>query len=156
MGGEHVPGSDAERGDDGPDVRPLAERSAPVDGRQPDPSRSLPEIRVRHIGLHVGGGPNDDETRHPILRAFEAHTERFLRCYRQVDHPLRGGIYGVDLYVAARGGTPEVRATRQKLGPEAFDACMMDAFREVRLPPPPRATVVSYSLRFDVLDGADE
>lgn len=111
---------------------------------------------MRHIGLHIGGGPNDEATRRPILRAFEAQVERFLWCYRQVDHPLRGGIYGVDLYVPARGGAPEVRATRQKLGPEAFDACMMDAFRQVRLPPPPRPTVVSYSLRFDVLDGTNE
>lgn len=135
---------------------PLAERRAPVDGRQPDPSRSLPEIRVRHIGLHVGGGPNDEATRRPILRAIEAHERRFLGCYRQVDRPLRGGIYGIDLYVAGRGGSPEVRATRQKLGSEAFDACMQGAFREVRLPRPPRPTVVSYSLRFDVLDGAGE
>lgn len=149
------PGDDSVRG--GPHEHaaggvPLAERPAPVDGREPDPARGLPEISIRHIGLHVGGGPNDDATRQPILRAFEQRTQEFLWCYRQVERPLRGGVYGVDLYVPAAGGNPEVRATRQRLGSPEFQECMGKAFQGVNLPRPPRATVVSYSLRFDVAD----
>ena len=113
-----------------------------MDGRAADPTRGLPEVSVRHIGLHVGGGPNDEATRRPILRALEQQTQEFLWCYRQVDHPLRGGVYGVDLYVPTRGGNPEVRSTRQKLGPAEFEACMGRAFLGASLPRPPRATVV--------------
>lgn len=109
---------------------------------------------MRHIGLHVGGGPNDDATRRPILRALETQERRVLECYRLVERPLRGGVYGADLFVPGSGGTAQVRATRQKLGAEDFDACMRAALAQVRFPKPPRPTVVSYSLRFDVVDPA--
>lgn len=130
----------------------LAARPAPIDGRAADPAAGLPEVSIRHIGLHVGGGPNDDATRKPILRAVEGHFTRFLRCYTLVDRPLVGGVYGLDLHVPAAGGRAEVKATRQKLGSPEFDGCMVEAFRQVRFPRPPRPTVVSYSLRFDVTD----
>ncbi len=124
----------------------------PLDGRRPEPKRGLPEIRVRHIGMHIGGGPNDGETKRPFLRAIEARNERFLGCYRQVDRPMAGGTYGVDLYVGRRGKSPEVRGARQRLGDSDFESCMNDAFRSVDFEPPGKPTVLSYSLRFDVID----
>jgi hypothetical protein len=160
VGGPGQPGRDAPS-QAGPSstqkgVEPLAWRAAPVDGREPNPQAALPEVTVRHIGLHIGGGPNDEPTRRPVLRAIEKNQQRFLWCYRQVERPLLGGVFGVDLYVGSRGGAPEVRSTRQKLGSDGFEGCMVAAFREVSFPKPPRPTVLSYSLRFDVSDSTQK
>jgi hypothetical protein len=151
---ETSPDSGAATEEAGSASEAIARRPAPVDGREPRPNAALPEIRVRHIGLHIGGGPNDEPTRRPILRAIEAQERRVLGCYRLVERPLRGGVYGADLFVPGAGGAAQVRATRQKLGAEDFDACMRKALEQVRFPKPPRPTVVSYSLRFDVVDAS--
>jgi hypothetical protein len=114
-------------------------------------------VRVRHIGMHIGGGPNDDDTKKPFLKAIEARNQKYLGCYRLVKNPLQGGTFGVDLFVNAAGGTPDVRKTRQRLGGSDFESCMVDAFNSVRFARSAKATTLSYSLRFDVRDpGASE
>lgn len=130
-----------------PGVNPL------LDAREPDPSKSLPEISIRHIGMHIGGGTNTPEEKKPFLGALEANETPLLGCYRFVDKPLSGGTFGADLFVEKAGGHPVVRGTRHKLGGEEFDACMRRALGGVKFPVIERPTVLSYSLRFDVKNG---
>lgn len=122
----------------------------PLDAREPDPKRALPRVSVRHIGMHIGGDPNTPESKRPFLQTLERGEAAFLRCYRQVDVPGKGGTFGADLFIASPGGAAEVRSVRQKLGNDEFAACMTAAIGQLRFPAPARATVVSYSLRFDV------
>lgn len=143
---------EGERGSVDEPARSDAPRSGPLDDRRPDPSRSLPEISVRHIGMHVGGGTNTAEEKKPLLTALERKNTELLGCYKFVSRPLAGGTFGADLYVKSAGGRPEVRATRQKLGDEGFDGCMRQVLGSVEFPRLERPTVVSYSLRFDVRD----
>lgn len=127
------------------------EKSWP-DEREPDRSRPLPEIRVRHVGMHIGGGRNTSEEKRPFFQAIEKNTQDLLLCYRLVDRPERGGTFGADLYVKTRGGNPEVRRMRQKLGGQEFAECMKEALQALHFPAVERPTMVSYSLRFDVFE----
>ena len=47
--------------------------TGPTGTAPPDPL-ILPELKVENIGLHVGGGPNDADTKAPFIRAI---AERF-------------------------------------------------------------------------------
>ena len=122
------------------------------DDREPDPSKSLPELSFSHLGMHIGGESNSPESKRPWLKGIEAGQEDLLRCYRYVEEPESGGSYGVDLYVGRSGGAPEVRASRQKIGGEKFDACMKQAFEKLNFQKPERPTVLSYSLLFSLDD----
>jgi len=120
------------------------------DDREPDPKKALPAVSVRPVGMHIGGESNSSESKKPFLRALEATNTQLLFCYRLVDSPLSGGTFGVDLFVALAGGAPDVRGMRHKLGGSEFEACMGRALAGARFDRPDRATVLSYSLRFDV------
>jgi len=120
------------------------------DGRAPDPTRALPRLGIKQIGLHVGGGAGSAEERQALLRALGQQERPLLDCYRLVDRPGVGGTFGVDLYVGAKGGRPEVRAVRHKLGGPAFETCMTSALGKTAFGPQVRAIVVSYSLRFEL------
>ncbi len=100
--------------------------------------------------MHIGGESNSAESKRPFLRAIEAAEVEFLRCYRLVHAPLKGGTFGADLFVPAAGGQPEVRAVRQKLGGAEFERCMARALERVRFSARARPTVLSYSLRFEL------
>ncbi len=114
---------------------------------------SLPEITVTNVGLHIGGGPNDDATKAPFERAVRPHFEQFLRCYRYVNKPEAGGTFGVDLFIPREGGNPDVRQPRTGMGPEAFRDCVIEAFKQIEFERPKLGpTVISYSIRFDVHD----
>ena len=130
------------RGNESETPHPLA------DDRNPDPSRSLPELTYEHLGMHIGGEANDAESKRPWLDSIDAGADALLSCYRFVDDPKKGGSYGVDLFVTTSGGAPEVRDSRQKLGGEDFDRCMRDAFSRIAFHRPPRPTVLSYSILF--------
>lgn len=126
-----------------------------LDGRQPDPAGALPRLTYRHLGMHIGGPDNSSEAKRPWLADIEAGAEGLLSCYQLVETPERGGSYGVDLYVDKQG-TVEVRASRQKLGGEDFDACMKRAFAEVPFHRPKVPTVLSYSVLFTLSDPGSE
>lgn len=154
-----VPAQVAEASDGGappPASAPAAPQEpppgTPLDARPADPSRSLPEVRVRQVGMHIGGGPNDAESKQPFSKAIEARNQQYLVCYRLVKNPLQGGTFGVDLFVGTAGGMPDVRATRQRLGGSDFESCMVDAVGGVRFARQPKPTTLSYSMRFDVRD----
>lgn len=121
----------------------------------PDPTRSLPEVTVRNVGLHIGGGSNDAASKEPFQRAIANRFEEFLACYRQVAAPEKGGVFGVDLFIKREGGAPEVRQPRTSMQGEAFRACVIDVFESVAFERPAKGpTVISYSLKFEVRDPA--
>jgi len=134
-----------------PAGQPSAESVMP--DTPPDPTRSLPEVTVRNVGLHIGGGSNDAASKEPFQRAIAARFEAFLSCYRQVAEPEKGGVFGVDLFIKREGGEPEVRQPRTSMQGEAFRACVADVFESVVFDRPARGpTVISYSLKFEVRD----
>jgi hypothetical protein len=120
------------------------------DNRAPDPAHALPRLGIKQIGLHVGGGTGSAEERKALLDALAAGERGVLECYRLVDKAGAGGTFGVDLYVGAKGGHPEVRGVRHKLGGEEFEACMKGALARTTFGPQARPLVVSYSLRFEL------
>lgn len=145
-GGETPSSRDAQRGGSSMSVHPLA------DEREPEPEAALPRLIYRHLGMHIGGESNSAESKRPWFDDIERHEDAILSCYRLVSEPRKGGSYGVDLYVGPRGGSPEVRGSRQKLGDEEFDACMRRAFLGINFHRPERPTVLSYSIFFELED----
>jgi len=118
-----------------------------------DPSRSLPEVTLRNVGLHIGGESNDAASKEPFQRAIAARFESFLACYREVVEPEKGGTFGVDLFIDRDGGKPEVRQPRTSMKGEGFRKCVVDVFESVVFDRPVKGpTVISYSLEFEVHD----
>jgi hypothetical protein len=111
---------------------------------------ALPEIAVRTVGMHIGGGPNDDQTKAFFRKRVEERFDDFRRCYPLVTEPGKGGTFGADLAIGREGGKPKVKQPRSALG-AAFGECMVEAFGRINFPKPPHGpTVISYSLRFTV------
>ena len=103
------------------------------------------------MGLHVGGGSNDEAEKEPFKRAIESRFDDFLRCYRMVQEPEKGGTFGVDLFIGRAGGKPDVRQPRTAMGGSEFRDCMVTAFSNVSFERPRAGpTVISYSLRFEL------
>lgn len=123
-------------------------------GPPPEPpagAEPLPEVRLRNVGLHVGGGSNDETEKEPFKRAIESRFDEFLRCYRMVQEPEKGGTFGVDLFIGRAGGKPDVRQPRTAMGGTEFRECMVTAFSSVSFERPKAGpTVISYSLRFEL------
>jgi len=118
------------------------------------PGESLPEIRVRNVGLHVGGGPNDAAPKAPYQAAIAARFADFRRCYALIGTPGKGGVFGVDLRIPREGGRATVQGSRTGLGGAPFRDCVLAVFSAVEFAPPSTGTtVISYSLEFTVGDG---
>ena len=104
-------------------------------------------VRVINIGMHIGGGPNDDVTKEPIHKSVAPHFEEIARCF-----PASAALpvdFGVDLTIEAKGGTAKVERPRTALRDDAFIACVVGVFEGAEfLAPRFGKTVVSYSLRF--------
>jgi hypothetical protein len=106
--------------------------------------------------MHIGGGPNDATSKAPFKRAIEPHFEQFLACYREVEEPLKGGTFGVDLLVGREGGGAELRQPRTGMRGQAFRDCMLKALNAIEFERPPKGpTVVSYSVKFEVRDPSE-
>jgi hypothetical protein len=135
-----------------PAPTPSPSAGAPAVG-SPGIGPSLPEVVIRTVGIHIGGGPNDDPSRAAYKRQVEAKFESFRRCFRLVEEPRRPGVFGVDLDISGQGGRAKVRQPRTTMGPSAFRDCVLEAFQSIEFDRPARgATTVSYSIRF-ALDG---
>jgi hypothetical protein len=118
-----------------------------LDPRQP--VRSLPELKVENIGLHIGGGPNDAETKAPFLKAVAERFPSFMDCYRQNEDPAQGGRFGIDLHLGRLGGHARLEQPRTALRGTEFRACLSRVFAAVEFQKPQRGpTTLSYSLRF--------
>jgi hypothetical protein len=122
--------------------------AAPPPGEPPPGTPTLPAVSVKTIGLHVGGGPNDAAGKAPFVTALEQRFPEFLRCYRLVSEPGKGGSFGVDLHIERKGGHARVEQPRSALEGEPFRACMVSAFEGVEFPQLKKPFVISYSLRF--------
>jgi hypothetical protein len=106
-------------------------------------------VKVANIGIHIGGGPYDDETKAPIAKSVAPHLDEVRACWAQVADPGKGGDFGVDLLVPADGGKARVTNPRTSLGPAAFRDCVIQVFEQVDFARPRRGlTMASYSLRF--------
>jgi len=117
---------------------------APPDGK------SLPEIHVRNVGLHVGGGRNDSASKEPFIRALEQRFPEFQRCYRLVEQPGQEGTFGVDIHVGRTGRVEKLEQPRAGLPGDGFRSCMLEAFEAVRFDAIPAPVVISYSVRFSL------
>jgi len=113
------------------------------------PVHPLPELKIENIGLHIGGGPNDSDTKAPFLRAVSARFPAFADCYRKNEDPAKGGRFGVDLHIARAGGHPRLEQPRTAMRGADFRACMLTAFESVEFEKPKLGpTTISYAVRF--------
>jgi hypothetical protein len=128
---------------------PSASASDAADVATPDLALALPAVNVVWIGMHIGGGPNDDEHKLPIARDIEAHFDELRACYLQVT-PRASGVLGVDLLIPSSGGLAQVSRPRTTLEGEGFVPCAVAVLAAVRFSPPKTglATNVAYSVRF--------
>jgi hypothetical protein len=130
---------------------PPASSSAPSTLPAAAMASALPELTVRTVGLHIGGGPNDDQTKAFFRKRVEERFEDFRRCYPLVAEPGKGGTFGADLAIGREGGNPKIKQPRTAMGGAAFQECMLGAFSRINFPKPPRGpTGISYSLRFSI------
>ena len=114
------------------------------------PGDASPRVRVKNIGLHIGGGPNDAATKAPFLRQIESHFDAFRRCYGLIESPSAHGTFGIDLLIAKEGGNPVTSNPRTSMKGSAFRDCAVSAFAAISFEPPRRgATKLSYALSFD-------
>jgi hypothetical protein len=130
-----------------------ARPSAPLPGgEEPTPDKSLPELRIEPLGMHVGGGKNDPEEKAPFHRALERRFPAFLECYRLVEDPWAGGSFGIDIKIARAGGKPTVEQPRTKIRGAGFEQCMVAAVSSADFEKPKAGpTVISYSVRFTLV-----
>ena len=127
-----------------PSAAPSAAPSASASADAP-----LPAVKVANIGMHIGGGPNDDVTKDPIRRSVQPHFDAFRRCFAVVDDAKKTGDFGVDLRIDKAGGRAKVSHPRTALKGKPFKECVVKVFEEIDfLKPKGGTTKVSYSLRF--------
>jgi hypothetical protein len=106
-------------------------------------------VKVANIGMHIGGGPNDDVTKEPIRKSVQPHFDEFRRCFASVEDPKKGGDFGVDLRIDRAGGKARVSHPRTSLKGAGFKECVVRTFEAIDfLKPKGGTTTVSYSLRF--------
>lgn len=109
---------------------------------------SLPELKLSLVGMHIGGGPNDAETKRPFIEAIEKGFTAMRSCYSEVEDPAKGGTFGVDLRVDRIGGRPSIQALRTVMKGERFKTCVQQAFEGLEFSRPSKPTVLSASVQF--------
>jgi hypothetical protein len=125
--------------------------AAPEASPNASPSAApLPDVEISTYGMHIGGGPNDKQTKAPIREAIMAQRDAFRACFALCDDKSKTGTFGVDLRIPAAGGKAEVSKPRGGLKGPGVPECMIRAFESVEFRKPPKAgaMVVSCSLRF--------
>ena len=124
---------------------PATTDTEPVAEPEPEETSSL---EVKTIGLHVGGGPNDSETRGRYVAIIESKLAEFKKCHLLTPDTNKKASFGVDLLLPTKGGRPKVKDYRTSLKGRDFQACVLGTFGQIRFPEVPRPTVISYSLLF--------
>ncbi|MEO7093747.1 MAG: hypothetical protein ABI175_10890 [Polyangiales bacterium] len=108
----------------------------------------LPAVRVANIGMHIGGGPNDDVTKEPIAKSVAPHFDEFKACFALLAVPAKVEL-GVDLTIEAAGGKAKVTNPRSTAPGTELRDCGVRVFSSIDfLPPKTGKTIVSYSLQF--------
>lgn len=122
-----------------------APAEVPVASLQKAPA---PLVDVRSIGMHIGGGPNDDLTKAPFLAAIAASHAELATCWAALGK--RTAVdFGADFLVPAKGGLAKVDRPRSTVQDPAFVRCATAAFGRVVFAPGKSglATKVSTSVR---------
>lgn len=113
---------------------------------EPEP---LPPVEVKNIGMHIGGGPNDRETKKPIADSVQPHFDALRACWKHVSEPEKTGDFGVDLLIPHEGGKATVSNPRSATKGEGFETCVLEVFESIDFKKPKTGkTMVSYSIRF--------
>ena len=112
----------------------------------------LPELSLRSIGMHIGGGENTPAEKRPWLEDLAQAESKLLACHLLTSQPLKGGVIGVEYYVGKAGGSAEIRSVRHKLGAEDYAQCLNEAFEFIQFHQPRQPTVVSCAFRFSWRD----
>lgn len=109
----------------------------------------LPNVKVANIGMHIGGGPNDAETKAPIKKSVEPRFDDFKRCWSKAEDATKAGDFGIDLLIPKDGGKAETSHVRSQIKGKDFVDCVVSVFQTVDFMKPKKGlTKVSYSLRF--------
>jgi len=113
------------------------------------PGDAPPNVKVISIGMHVGGGPFDEETKKPFLRSVEPHYAELARCYRYVSEAKQVDA-GVDLLIPTEGGKARVSNPRSTVKAEGFLPCVVSFFETISFDRPAKGGPqgLSYSVRF--------
>lgn len=129
-----------------PDVAP------PEPPKEPPP---LPDVEVKTVGTHIGGGPNDNATKRPIREAIEPHFDGFRACFAKALSPKKVESFGVDVRIPGAGGRAEITAPRTATKGEGLAECMVAEFEKVEFKRPPKGQpmTVSYSIEFRAKGG---
>lgn len=110
---------------------------------------SKPAVELRNIGMHIGGGPNDDATKAPFQKAIAAQFDALAACWAAL--PTKSAFdFGVDLLVPAAGGQAKVDRPRSAVKNAAFVTCATQAFAAAAFAPSAKGlpTKVSTSVHF--------
>ncbi len=125
-------------------VEPVADAAPPAKKDDEPP----PKVKIVTIGMHVAGGPFDEETKIPFKKAVEPHFPELAKCWRLVSSPRTADV-GVDLLIEPGGGKPKVTNPRSSIGGEGFKPCVVAFFENIEFDKPKNGrTGVSYSVRF--------
>jgi len=129
--------------------------SATVEAEQPDSDAPTDEenpvprdVVVTHMGLHIGGGPNNDASHARYSGPIERSFDEFRRCHLLAEDRTRKASFGVDLLIDTKGGRAKIKDYRTSLKGKDFHLCVLGVFGGVSFPAPERPTVVSYSILF--------
>jgi hypothetical protein len=116
----------------------------------PPAEEPAPNVKLISIGMHVAGGPFDEETKKQYLKPVEPRHPELARCWNKVADKTKGGDVGVDLLIGPNGGKPKVSHPRTTVEGEGFLPCVVAFFETVEFGKPHSGGLqgVSYSVRF--------
>lgn len=126
---------------------PAASSAAPVASAAPPEPKPLPKVKVANIGIHIGGGPNDNATKEPFKKSVQPHYDEMKRCWAMVEG--QKGDISVELRVERDGGKARVKPNKTTFKHREFNDCIYKVFEEIDfLKPRTGTTVLNFSLRF--------
>ncbi|MCU0656939.1 MAG: hypothetical protein MUF64_17290 [Polyangiaceae bacterium] len=109
--------------------------------------KPLPRVKVANIGIHIGGGPNDNATKEPFKRSVQPHYDEMRRCWSMVEG--QKGDISVELRVEREGGKARVKPNKSTFKHREFNECVHRVFEGIDfLKPRTGTTVLNFSLRF--------
>lgn len=132
-----------------PAPAPAPEPDAAAPPPPPAVEEPAPKVKLISIGMHVAGGPYDEETKKPFLAAVEPHYPELARCWKHVKQPRQADV-GVDVLIPAAGGKAKISNPRSTIEGEGFLPCVVAFFEGIEWGKPKSGGPqgLSYSVRF--------
>lgn len=130
---------------------PASPEPAPAPLVGADSDAEVPNVEVKQLGLHIGGGPNNEEAHAVYANPIQRRFGELQRCYALATPTRKNASFGVDLLISNRGGTAKIKDYRTSLGGKEFHLCVLGVFGTVEFPARDNATMVSYSVLFKPL-----